>query len=381
MIKLLNSLRLQWFLISRSFGFSLDYIDQLYRIYLNHSKIIHFRNGAPVYSLSTPALYSKPMINLMARTFYRTAQNKNLPNLLSFAVNDTCNANCKNCSFFNGVNDPTRKKLTLPQIKKIIHDAQEIGTVMINFVGGEPLLSPDLPAMIESVNKDLSATTLFTNGWFLEEKAQQLKDCGLDGVYVSLDSSELIIHDQIRGKAGLFKKAVKGIEASLEAGLSTGISMVIDRDGFNKGELTNMIEFGKKIGIHEILVFDAVPTGRISEREDLLGNQEWIEEMIQSVNKYNKDNQYPGILIYAYTTSHRSLGCNGGTSYCYISPYGDMMPCDFNHKSFGNVVEEPFYRVWEKMSTSKPFCSATWGGCKMKDKVARKKGYARTIHS
>ncbi|WP_199313513.1 hypothetical protein [Leptolyngbya sp. FACHB-671] len=51
---------------------SIDFVEVLYRIYLNHNKVIHFRNGYPVYSLSTPALFSKPAANFIARALYRT---------------------------------------------------------------------------------------------------------------------------------------------------------------------------------------------------------------------------------------------------------------------------------------------------------------------
>lgn len=69
-------------------GFSTAFTERLYKIYLNHSKVIHYRDGHPVYSLSTPALYSKPAANMFARTLYRGIQNRNMPNLMSFAVTD-----------------------------------------------------------------------------------------------------------------------------------------------------------------------------------------------------------------------------------------------------------------------------------------------------
>jgi hypothetical protein len=90
-----NKLRLKWFIARRTLGYTYDYVEHLYQIYLNHHKIIHFRDGYPVYSLSTPALFSKPAAHFLARSLYRTIQNKNIPNLMSFAVNDVCDAACE----------------------------------------------------------------------------------------------------------------------------------------------------------------------------------------------------------------------------------------------------------------------------------------------
>ncbi len=95
----------------------------------------------------------------------------------------------------------------------------------------------------------------------------------------------------------------------------------------------------KQIGIHEVLIFDTLPTGRAKHRTDLIDNTAWLDDMIDSLIPYNQDPSYPGVVAYAYMTSHRSVGCSCGTSYFYISPYGDVNSCDFNHAQFGNVLE------------------------------------------
>jgi MoaA/NifB/PqqE/SkfB family radical SAM enzyme len=339
----------------------------VYKIYLNHKKVIHWRDGYPVYSLSTPAVYSKPAVNLFARSVFSTIQNRNLPNLMSFAVNDICNVRCKHCSFFESVDDISRQSLDLKQSQKLIKDAQELGVSVINIVGGEPLLREDLAEIISSIDKDLSTAILFTNGLILEAKVQKLRQAGLDGVYISIDSADKETHDQKRQKEGLFDKAMLGIEAAKKTGLSVGISCVISEDDFRNGMLEKIIELGKKIGVHEVLIFDMVPVGRAKDRGDLIDNRDWIEEMIEFTEKYNDDKTYPGILVYAYATSYRSTGCSGGTSYFYVSPYGDISPCDFNHEGFGNVLEKPLHKIWDKLSSHPDFHQATWNGCKMKD--------------
>lgn len=363
----LNKLRLKWFIARRTLGYTHDYVEHLYQIYLNHSKIIHFRDGYPVYSLSTPALFSKPAAHFLARSLYRTIQNKNVPNLMSFAVNDVCDAVCQHCSFFTGVDEKSRAVLTLEQCRRVIKEGQQLGVSVINFVGGEPLLRDDLPQIIAGVNKDQSTTVLFTNGSHLAERVAELKKAGLDSVYISLDAAEAEKHDEFRGKKGLFEQAVRGIERAKALGMSTGISCSISPEAFFEGELERIIELGKHIGIHEVLVFDMLPTGRAKHRADLVDNPDWIEAMIDSMTPYNDQPDYPGVVAFAYMTSHRSVGCSCGTSYFYISPYGDVMSCDFNHAKFGNVLRAPLYRIWDEMTSHPDFQQAKWGGCKVKD--------------
>lgn len=363
----LNQLRLRWFMATKALGYGTDFVEVLYRIYLNHSKIIHFRDGYPVYSLSTPALFSKPAAHFIARTLYRGIQNRNLPNLMSIAVNDTCNAQCGHCSFYEGVDDPHRTPLTLPQFEQAIGAAQDLGVSVINIVGGEPLLRPDLAGIIRAVDKDRSTVLLFTNGWHLADRAAELRRAGLDSIYVSLDAADPQRHDTLRQTPGLFDRAVAGLKVAKKLGFSVGISATLTPEAFQSGELKRLVELGKSLGVHEVLVFDALPSGRLQHRDDLIDNGDWVEAMIQAAVPYNQDPRYPGVVFSAYISSHRSVGCSCGTSYFYLSPYGDVMSCDFNHAIFGNVLEEPLWKVWQRLSSNPDFAQAKWGGCKVKD--------------
>ncbi|MDO9399343.1 MAG: radical SAM protein [bacterium] len=367
MNNIFNKLKLKWFIVRKSFGYTEDYLKRVYKIYLNHNKIIHYRDGCPVCSLSTPAIFSKPAANMFARSIFSSIQNRRFPNLMSYAVNDTCNANCKHCSFFGEVDRIDRKVLNFEESQSLIKQAQDLGVSVINFVGGEPLLREDLHKIISTVDKTLSTTVVFTNGSFLAKKAASLKVSGLDSVYVSIDSSDENVYDAKRGKKGLFQQAISGIKEAKRVGLSTGISCCISKEEFNNGDLKNIIELGKKIGVHEIVVFDKMPSGRVKGCGEFIDDNGWIKDLIEFTKKYNDDESYPGILVYAYATSYKSTGCSGGTSYFYVTPYGDISPCDFNHITFGNILEKPLFQIWEKLSESNVFNKASWNGCKIKD--------------
>jgi MoaA/NifB/PqqE/SkfB family radical SAM enzyme len=352
-------------------GYGDKLVDAVYRIYLNHSKVIHFRRGLPVFSLMTPALFSSPAANFIARAMFRTIQNRNLPNLMTLAVNDECNAACEHCSFFDAVDQPGRAVLDLAQARKLLADAQDLGVSVINIAGGEPLLRDDLPELLAAIDKRRSTTILFTNGWHLAERVGALARSGLDSVYANLEFADAERHDAFCHLPGLFDRAREGLQAARRLGLSVGIAATLTEQSFRDGELARIVELAREWGVHEVFVFDAVPSGRYQDREDLLEDSGWTEAMIASATTWNDDSRYPGVAFHAYMSSHRSVGCACGTSYFYVSPYGDVMSCDFNHARFGNVLEDPLWKGWERLSTTPGFAQAKWGGCKIKDRAFR----------
>ena len=367
-MRLLDKLRLKWLMATKGMDYSAAATERMYRIYLNHGKVIHYRDGLPVYSLSSPALFSGPSANFFSRQLYKGIHSKNTPNLLSFAITDECNATCAHCSFYGPDKEKKdqRKPVTREQAAYLLKCAQDLGVSVINFTGGEPLTRPDLPDILRGIDKDLSTVALFTNGWHLEERAAELRRAGLDSVYVSLDSADPAAHDKARGLEGLSARIEKGVERALAEGFSVGVSCCVTPESFGAGELDRVIERARELGVHEVIVYDAAPTGRYAERGDL-GSRAWLERLIDSVKKYNDDESYPGVLVYAYTTSHRSVGCSSGVNYLYLSPYGDVCPCDFNHIVMGNALERPLYEIWDRMTSLPEFACAKWGYCRMKD--------------
>ena len=366
-----TKLRMKWVTATRSMGYSDEIVNALYRIYLNHDKVVHFRRGLPVFSLMTPALFSQPAANFLARTMFRTIQNRNFPNLMTFAVNDVCNAKCEHCSFYEALDQPNRPSLSLKQAQKVFADAQDLGVSVINFAGGEPLLREDLPELLATVDKRRTTTILFTNGWHLEGRVGELVKAGLDSVYVNLEFADAQKHDAFCHTPGLFDRALQGLRRARSLGLSVGIAATLTEASYRDGELARIVELAREHRIHEVYVFDALPSGRYQDREDLFVNDRWIDEMMASATDWNDDPKYPGVVFHAYMSSHRSVGCACGTSYFYVSPYGDVMSCDFNHARFGNVLEEPLWQIWERLSTTPEFSKAKWGGCKIKDPASR----------
>jgi len=344
--------------------------DTFVERYVGHKKVIRYAQGLPVYTNLLPPTCSLPFANSETTMKFRNLQHRPLPSIVNIAMTDICNAKCEHCSFFNDLDDSSKKPMSVEEIKDLIRQSANMGVSMFGFVGGEPLMHPHWREIFESVDKEKCHSVVFTNGWFLAESAADMRKAGVGGVYVSIDASQADAHDRKRGLKGLFDKAMAGVAAAKKTDLTVGFSCCIDKNGFESGELDKIIELARKHGVHEVLVFDAIPVGRFCNRDELWGFQSWVDDMIEHVRTtYNQDKKYPGVLVYAYFTSHMSLGCDAATCYCYVSPYGDICPCDFYHKKFGNLREEKLYTIWDRMTRELGTKGSNWTGCWAKQKL------------
>lgn len=320
-----------------------NFLDKL----LGHHKIIGWHNGCPVYSSFLVPGLSKPLGNLISNNLIKSMNNEPIPGIANIGITDKCNCNCEHCSFF-GAMDKTKNKKLLSNIemKKTINECIDLGVNVINFVGGEPLLREDLCELISSVNKDKAVCSLFTNGWMLKEKARSLKKAGLMQVNVSLDSTRAEIHDKFRRKDGLFRRVIGGIKEARRQGLLTCISTTVTQETLTNGEFEKMLILAKNLKVNEILVFDMLSAGMYSH---IYAKKEKIDlDLLNKiVKKYNSKPNFPGIVSYSFIRS--KFGCSAGRNFFYISPYGDIHPCDFSSGIFGNLRSEKLEEIWNKL--------------------------------
>jgi MoaA/NifB/PqqE/SkfB family radical SAM enzyme len=273
--------------------------------------------------------------------------NKPIPGIANMGVTDKCNCNCEHCSFFGAMDKVKEKKLlSNEEMKKIINECIDLGVTVINFVGGEPLIRADICDLIAHIDKDKAVSSLFTNGWFLKEKARELKKAGLMQVNVSIDSTMLEVHDRFRGKEGLFRKAIEGIKECQKVGLLTCISTTVTQEKLLNGDFEKLIILAKNLKVNEILVFDMLSAGMYSHvypKKDKID----LELLNKIIRKYNSKPDFPGIVSYSFIRAR--FGCSAGRNYFYISPYGNIHPCDFSSGSFGNLRKSSLREIWDKL--------------------------------
>ena len=148
-------------------------------------------------------------------------------NYLRISVTDRCNLRCRYC-MPEGVQDVGMKNiLTFEEIWEIVKVSVSLGITHIRITGGEPLVRKGCADLILGIRKipGVETITMTTNGVLLGNYAKQLKEAGVDGVNISLDTLDPEEFCQITGKREL-PAVLAGIRAAKDAGLPVKLNVV-----------------------------------------------------------------------------------------------------------------------------------------------------------
>jgi len=128
---------------------------------------------------------------------------KYVPETVSFEITRKCGCDCEHCAMSDG-----EYELTTDEIKNVIDQALDMGTFVITFTEGDPLLRSDLFELIEYIDRNRAIANIFTPGLEMTpENASRLKESGLHNLLISIYSTDPSKHDAVRRVDGAFEKA------------------------------------------------------------------------------------------------------------------------------------------------------------------------------
>ena len=148
-------------------------------------------------------------------------------NYLRISVTDRCNLRCCYC-MSEGVQDVGMKNiLTFEEIWEIVRTGVSLGITHIRITGGEPLMRKGCVDLIRGIREipGVETITMTTNGVLLGNYGKQLKEAGVDGVNISLDTLDPEEFYKITGKREL-QEVLAGIRAAKTAGLPVKLNAV-----------------------------------------------------------------------------------------------------------------------------------------------------------
>ncbi|MFJ6323558.1 MULTISPECIES: GTP 3',8-cyclase MoaA [unclassified Rhizobium] len=186
---------------------------------------------------------------------------------LRVSVTDRCDFRCTYCMAENMTFLPKKDLLTLEELNRLCSAFIDKGVRKIRLTGGEPLVRKNIMFLVRELGRRvqdgaLDELTLTTNGSQLARHAEELYDCGVRRINVSLDTLD---PDKFRTitRWGDFAKVMEGIDAAQKAGLKIKLNAVALK-GFNEAEIPALMRFAHGRGM-DLTVIETMPMGEIEE--------------------------------------------------------------------------------------------------------------------
>jgi len=287
---------------------------------------------------------------------------RTLPIILLW-VTERCNLRCRMCGDqWRADQQSSRQTLSLTEIEPIIQAAGRLRTMIISLTGGEPLLHPDIYAILDLIRAEGIAAHMCSNGTLLnEERVERLARTSLKSISVSIDSSLPAVHDQLRGREGAFQATVAGIGLLRSAMPELRININCTISKVNVKDIPEMVRLVKDLGcdkisfapIHTNLQHKHKPKehfdGMVFQADELAELQETVTEisvLAKKIGLRTSSSRFLQGIPRSYVEPMRWHTCYAGYASCAISPWGDVSPC-VDMDSRLNVRALPLDEIWK----------------------------------
>ncbi|WP_448382082.1 radical SAM/SPASM domain-containing protein [Desulfosoma sp.] len=268
--------------------------------------------------------------------------------IIQFQYNYTCNLRCQHCSVkpFQGASE--KRSFTVHDVRNLSRQADALGLARFVITGGEPLVFRDFDDLVAAIDPEKFYINCDTNGWLLDnEKAKHLRRLGVDRIQLSLDSLDPEEHDRFRGRHGSHARAMRAVDAALNADLAIFVQTVVTKQRLHSDEFIEFIRYFNHRGIGVFVTY-AKPVGAWEGHYEVMIDQNDMEYMRHLEKQYN-------VFTHLTPAYGLNMGCIAVKGMVSVTQYGDVLPCPYIHISIGNVFNEPLKNILERGLSIKYF--------------------------
>jgi len=181
-----------------------------------------------------------PLVDTRGRTY----------RYLRLSVTDRCDLACVYCMPPGGEDEHSTRTelLSFEEATRLVSIVTRMGIRRVRLTGGEPLVRRDVVRLVERLCRETPASVVMTtNATRLSELARPLRDAGLDGVNVSVDTLDPArFRSMTRG--GDLGSVLAGVRAALDVGLKVKLNTVVLRSA-NFDDVGAVVDYAWSIGV------------------------------------------------------------------------------------------------------------------------------------
>jgi cyclic pyranopterin phosphate synthase len=293
------------------------------------------------------------------------------------AITNVCNLDCFFCHN-EGMPNPRRpetawakkapNRLTRDDFVRMIDAFSSLGGTQVNLTGGEPLASPDLVPILETIERRKTRNVLNTNALLAERLLERPKIEALDAIYASLHTTKDEIFSRELGAKDdrSAARVMKNIALLRKKGYAVQINFSLGP--YNKDELDPVLDFAIGAGVDLKAIAFVRPdesegfykgewvdprwvTGRLEARgAELVGRREGLGGRVTCFaigdTRVDVKNVAVGRLATDFCAGCPHLErCGEGIYALRVGVDGVFKPCLLNREKFIPVRSDESYEV------------------------------------
>ena len=284
-------------------------------------------------------------------------------NTLYFYLTEGCNLACRHCWMGPRFDARGKDYPTLPVevFETAIREAKPLGLSGVKLTGGEPLMHPDFTHLLEIVRREDLILTIETNGLLCTPQiAAEIAKSPDRFVSVSIDGTDAVTHEWVRGVPGSFEAARQAVRSLAAAGIRPQVIFSVMRK--NVGQVDAMVQMVEGLGAASLKFNVVQPTARgetLHEHQETLTIGELIELGRHVENDLAPESKLQLFFHYphAFKALHniaKSDGCSAcgifgilgvmASGYYALCGIGEQVP----ELIFGKVGKDNLKTVWQK---------------------------------
>jgi len=311
-----------------------------------HNKVVRVLNGYKLH-LYLPAYPSPAFFHAIESKLLRTPPGAST---IVFSMTKACSYRCEHCyQRMDAASDLDEDVMIRTALA--VRDA---GVAMFDIEGGEPFMRfPRLLKLVRALDERCEIWVNTTGAGVKPGMMEDLKKAGMFGTMVSVHSPDSATHDAFTGVPGSFDTACSIIKVCRALDLAAAFNSVLSEAEIRSGGLTRLMDLARDLDCDYVQLIHPKPAGVwLGRTEGMQREQALIETVQREHVRYNSRSMhaYPSLAAQVFEERKDVLGCtSGAVDRYYVGASGEVQPCEFLNLSFGNVNEEPFAAIYERM--------------------------------
>ncbi len=289
-----------------------------------------------------------------ARMFARAMASPRHPIVVHLIPIRRCNLACSYCNEYDDFSPPVPVETLLRRVDLLA----SLGATIITLSGGEPLLHPELDALIRHIRRRGILATVITNGYLLApERIRRLNRAGLDYLQISIDNVR---------PDGVSMKSLKVLDQKLEwlaryAEFAVTVNSVLGGGMPNPEDALTIARRARQLGFTATVGLLHAPGGHVQpltprEREVC----EQILELGKSLYSFAHYDRFQKNLIHGLPNHWH---CRAGSRYLYVCEDGLVHWCSQQRGYPGIPLEEysraHLEREYQTRKPCAPYCTVS----------------------